>query len=282
MSLLNQPDAVPSRILAIYRCLLTTEGYRLPRADLEDLLSPRVLRKGEDGSMIGRCITEALGIGLLQADGAEVRLTPDVVIDVATGLDPFRELILQLLAASPSRSDLLDAMAWFVNLPAHFAKATNDRIQELVSDLPPEANRLGFTNDSRADMLIHWSTFLGCGRRHLGAKNVSFVLVPDLTRILRRHVSAIFQEFGPSVKLEVAREHLCKLSPIWPGGESFRRVEGYLPKRGPRELAWAESMAWHALDDANILRLRQHDIENFQFDLGSETAAYNIIERVAA
>ena len=162
MSIMNVPEAAPSRVKGIVRYLLQARGKREKREILEAVLSPtNLISKGDDKtlsrSMVKLTIRESIKTGLLEEndDKTEITLSPRLNLKEEILLPLVLSKLLLSESECPENHDFARVLAWylsqdFADAPGNWQE-TEQCLREQVGD-----ELLGF-NDVRYGQFEDWS-----------------------------------------------------------------------------------------------------------------------------
>lgn len=227
-------NASSSRMLGVYRYLVTLKGNKEDRQTLETLFSPTaLLRAGDENAtsrgMVRGTINEALKMRFLAEfeETREIGLHPDLPAAVRkqqTGeeLLPFTLASLMLTTENPANENLALVIAWYLAQNSCSAPGTWDQFEDQWKK--QVGGRLFSMNDARYSQFVDWVCFLGFGWRH--SLQRERIITPDPTQYLRSAVSHIFRHGRNDVLImKDFMERLSILCPVFEGGAFRTRIE---------------------------------------------------------
>jgi hypothetical protein len=227
-------NASSSRMLAVYRYLVTLKGNKEDRQTLESLLSPTaLLRTGDENAtsrgMVRGTINEALKMRFLTEfeETKEIGLHPDLppaVLEQETGeaLLPFTLARLMLTTENSANENLALVIAWYLAQNSYSAPGTWNQFEAKWKE--QVGGSLFSMNDARYSQFVDWICFLGFAWRH--SLQRERVITPDPTRYLRNAVSHIFrQDRNDVLIMKDFMDRLSILCPVFEGGAFRTRIE---------------------------------------------------------
>lgn len=264
MSLLSNPEAVPSRIIGVWRYLeMGSDDEVLDTVIKQDLMPDTALpeRDNKPRGLLDEPLKVGVEIGLFKTSGegniSRIRLGPD-----SSGVDPVevdacRQVLANLLL-DPENGDngFAIALAWFLcqspfgppfydkdppSLPGKIAK---DGLQD----------RTGITSDVGAGVFRHWIQYLGMANSH--EFNGKTAVSPDPTRYVSLRLPQIVGKTGERVPLLEVMRRLYQNCPVFEGGVYRDEAEKLLDVSRPeRHLSETTSFAFLRLADRGEIDL---------------------------
>jgi hypothetical protein len=260
MSVMNQPYAVPGRVLAVYRTVLALPG-RLTDVELANLMAPEALQKEKEAGrdMVTETVKECVKMRLLtRADG---RLTPApglarevLALDTVDQHLPRELARLLLTLENDANRDLALSLAWYLAQDAYSAPGNWSDAQPVLREQLGDGDfrkRTGLTNSDPYNMMEYWAGYLGFARTL--SRREQEVNFPDPTAYLGSRLAELVPgKSGLSHSLAGVMEKLARLCPIFEDGEFRRAVEKEITGVKPRErdhLSSTTALAWFRLQE---------------------------------
>lgn len=252
MSLLNEPDALPSGFRIVCR-FLNWNREPIDEDDLIDAMSPAPLREGQDTSSLrtqaSNLLREIENLGLITREGGRVALIEDV-----PGLDSdsqedqarFRRFVRRRVLCS--EDEITKLLAWLFMQDLFAVPGFDlDTAQRLN---PERTGSAGGLNDVKWKNLERWAVWMGL------AWTFRNRLIPDPS-------AAIIEEFpyicenveGTDLSVERFLELVAEPFPVLDRGNVFRTVRAeYGDAHDPETLSPALSFAFENLENARLIR----------------------------
>ncbi|WP_224240928.1 hypothetical protein [Hyalangium gracile] len=290
MSVFSIPDAVPSRVLAVYRYLLRARKQRESRETLERVLMPQGLadlssKKGEpeeaeaeppvqdsaaaqpsapEGEekggrgMIKRVLAACESMRLLEKDGDGVVLSPDLPKAArdpkhAEDLAPLTLCDLFLKPENPINHDLARTIAWYLDFDPQRPPADWNFLDREHRE---QVRSLHMNNLARYGQLREWGCYLGFTWTFSSKKSTQF-LIPDPTKHLRLRLPQLFPKPRASRAFTEVLADLAGLCGIFEEGV-FRRENEQAGRSKPldgRTLTRASAHAWLRLQEEGVVEM---------------------------
>ena len=204
MSVLKTMVAVPPRIAAVFRYLLTVDEKKEKRDRLERMLAPQNLTTTpESKSMINEVINECKNMCLV----TEAREKEDRVISLSemsltihpeSEFNPvkFRMLLNRLImdTNNDKNHDLCKLISWFLAQDVFSFPGDHQSFTALLRDQFGD-DRLGLTNQERFRQFRFWSVFLGFALALRNPTKKGEQLIPDPTKFLETNLPSILSAY---------------------------------------------------------------------------------------
>ena len=253
MSVLKTAYATPSRVVAVYRFLLSQGRAGASRAVTEAVLSPQTLPSVENEAMVSGTITECVRMGLVLEEEGRLRLHPDLPAaarDRGRGVERLPLTIGDLVfRVNEENDDLGGLIAWYLAQEITTAPGDWDDVSAALGR-QVGTEKLELTNDVRFGQFKYWACFLGFAWMH--ARKKSEWLVPDPTQHVRWRLSELF---GADERLPpaLAVKRLAEICPVFEGGRRRNEVEALIGKRPDRQLSSTTAHAWLRLEEEGVI-----------------------------
>jgi len=284
LSLLTIDEAVPSRVIAIFRVLravgpLSEEGLQacLWSAEIsggtEETGSDRGSIRPKGPTMGKKCLEAAKGAGLVKFDGQGY--FPGAEGTEASEWQDATRLVLGPHA--DSNLDLLRPLAWFLLQDPDYSGQTFDAQFKdgLAADIGSENLKLRKIDDFR--QFTPWALYLGLVRSFVRFPGREVGYIPDPTRYLDRVLSEVVPD-DRWCPLGEFFECLREICPVWPGGRISREVDRR--SDGSRTLRWSEATALLRLrDQGKIVLERQADASQYRLLDGAHETVLTSVRR---
>jgi len=241
MALLDPPQILPNVAAVLLRTLRGMDGQEATRDDLEKVVAPAALQRGERASAspgsrgFEDTLRACVVIGLFERDDDVVRLhpaLPEAVRDRRREPDVprlLRDLVLteqlnfSLWESNVGARDLTRALAWYLaqdplRPPAGWNEPDG---VDLVQERQFTASEQVFSNDTRWGAFARWAAFLGFVVRV--PREGRTVLIPDPTAAIRDVAPPLLG--SERVEVNSFVEELARALPVFDGGEYRRAVE---------------------------------------------------------
>lgn len=260
MSFLNQPYAVPSRVLVVFRTVLLLRPVCYSASELAEMHAPQgLLSKAESGrDMVEATIRECVKLHLLAEDAGKVvphPKLPPAATDPATVERVLPGVIADLVfhAVNKENHDLALALSWFLAQnpykgPANWSDAQGVLREQLGEGSVREDT--GLTNADPYNLMEYWATYLGLARTWYAKGRER--TTPDPTEFIRLRLPKLFTRSDTTRPLRDVMDALAKHVPVFEGGRFRERVveEAGSKLRPPAgHLSAATALAWLRLRD---------------------------------
>jgi hypothetical protein len=232
MTLINVPASFPTPMWAVARFLLSVGG-RHPAERAKAMLSPPSLLPDEDAGAKDETFSQAIKslqeLGLVLAEGDQLRLAPNVQKLSPVDIGGFTDLLCRAVLA-PHRNadlsesddqggpkDLVRALAWFLTCDP-FTPLGLEQVTQLQKGAFPSHLGNPIVNDVRWNRFVYWAPTLGFASQPLldnGRQGQQ--LVPDCTAAVRRTVLAAWEK-GQRINAADAIDRIITELPVLPGG----------------------------------------------------------------
>lgn len=260
MSVLNEMYAVPARIAAVFKYLLSAQGHIEPRDELENLLSPVNLRSedGKGGQMVKKVIDECLRMGLVKESergtGRTISLAGSA-LDAYGGnqfdRERFRDLLTRMIISDDTTNpneDLCTFLAWYLAQDIYTMGGNWDWMNQQLSEGFGQARR-GFTEKTQWNHFGYWAIYLGLAWR------CGDEMFPDPSRYISRQLQWFSQILPQPVTVARFLEELTKRCPIFAGGLYYNTIKECLPRSQNRVVCSTVSLALMRLEEHGMIRL---------------------------
>ncbi len=268
MSVVTSLNAVPNRMVIVWRYLLVAGRSGVEESKLSRLLRPSSLpsREAESdeerpGEMVTQVLSELRTLGLIErVEDAKVKLTA-AAPDGADGT--FLEFVEKRLlypeiAEQHGQGRVPKALAWFLAQdPAQPLTWGRNYRADVEADCGTDIGAFDLTSVARFQQFLYWARYLGFAWR-LEMQGVNAVF-PDPTTALARHLPAAAGGKDRRPIQEVADE-LAHLLPVLEGGAARSDVESRLPLEKQRpggHLSRSTSFALERLERRGQLLMEQ-------------------------
>ena len=269
MSVLTSPEAVPSRIGAVFRYLLTCEGQAERLDQLVAVLSPQNLRRTSDTQIkfkppevMRQVIDECRKLGLTSHEGdkGDLRVCLSERSRSLYGrkdfdVDQFTKLIRVLLMDenNSANHDMCCLLAWLLAQDAYEFTGYEKGLSE------QHKKELGsYINNAQFGDLRDWSVFLGLAWRFRSSVpgQAGVRLMPDPTKYMLSFLQDTFKQ--ASAKQISLPELLGKIAidcPVLQGGFFYKQIAASLPSIDKGNISSALSVALLRLQEREIIGL---------------------------
>jgi len=257
MSLMSNPLATPSCVVAIFR-YLARAGGPVEKHYLEKLLSPDALiTAGASRDRVVENIKESVRAGLLAEKDGFVELNPSLPAearDPTAGREMLPDTVSSLVYTTErdANRNLSRATAWFLAQNAYDPPGTWREVQAKLTDQMGQ-ERFGL-NDIQYGQFADWTCFLGFAWGHRRTGPQKKFLVPDPTAYLRRNLGRLI---GPDEEAPIAvfMQRLKELCPVFEEGTLRTSVEKSFASREKGHLSTVTSFALLRLRDEGHLEV---------------------------
>jgi len=222
LSVISQVTATPNRIIAAYEFAKTIRKPGIDQSDLEQLMSPPSLSRGDassGGTSIARgAIGEALALGMLEKAG-DGKISATEQIDDSDMPRLFESLLLRLSGVETrDQSDFPLALAWTLSQsPSTPISWSTDPRSRIESQCGPGVD-FGIGLMSPWQQFAYWARFLGFVQFSPGA----VILDPSIA--LERHLPDVFGT-KKTLTVQEFRTNLADACPVFEAGSYRVEVE---------------------------------------------------------
>jgi hypothetical protein len=304
MSVVTNPQAVPSRLYAIYAALYDSENGQV-KDRIEGWATPPSLntRGGdEDGAptttLFSNTLLEAKKLGLVEEVEGKLRLTSTARDGMKKGqgseaqfLAVMRQVLFDSLkAAETDQTQFMFALTWFLSAnplrPSNFADPPQNDIRAQIG---AGLEKTGLTSTHHVQTFYYWARYLGFATIIGGASDTddqsSRRVFPDPIKAIESALPAIFSQ----TKDLPIDEFLIRLAAIFPVFEMGAIRQKYDDMRltplaeANQRLSVSTSLALQRLNDRQVLNLSSvSDASSRILDLGNRAERISRVSLRAA
>lgn len=269
MSIISTTQALPNRILAVYRILFASKDGEL-RSNLEAFATPLSLSRETDEenepatTLLTNTLQEARRLGMIEEVDSKVRLTPIARGEDNKDKDPeksFRKFLRAALfdrvrAEETRQLSFMLALAWLLSknplAPLNFAERPTGTLQADLGDTFDESE---LTSLARYQNFLYWARYMGFATI-VGWQSKRYV-IPDPMRAIAEAVPSIFDKQA-EIAIDAFLERLNAIYPVFVQGKARQNYGvAHLPDSADADqrISIATSVALQRLADRQIIRL---------------------------
>ncbi len=263
MAMINVDASLPAPMWAVVRLLAVARG--MSRSQARALLCPPCMLPDKAASPFDVAVTTLTDLGLVAADGDDLRLTGAASGLPASDLDAYTDVVRAAVLASERNTDLgtsnsqsgprdlVRALAWFLTLDPLDAPLDWEEVAQQQDRAFPADVGKPIINDVRWGLFTYWAPALGFAAAPLlPSEDRKSRLIPDCTEAVRRTVLRRWRT-GKRLDAVAAISQIVEDLPVLPGGRYSQQLGlAAPPDIVPASLSFAllrgQEQGWLELD----------------------------------